>query len=84
MGKKMISPQAAETLAKQAMTDYVNACHCQTEEDVANVLMKLVSLCGVGMVAVVGHADAVARMQGTTDYISESVSSAPWKVTKAN
>ncbi|WP_445372707.1 hypothetical protein ACH518_09475 [Methylomonas sp. HW2-6] len=80
----MITAAEAEILAKQAMTDYVNACHCQTEEDVANVLMKLASICGIGMVAVVGHADAVARMQGTTDYISEKVSTTPWKVTKAN
>lgn len=66
------------------MTDYVNACSCQTNEDVANVLMKLVSVCGVGMCAVVGHADAVARMQSTTNFIAEKVSTAPWKVTKAN
>ncbi|WAR45507.1 hypothetical protein [Methylomonas rapida] len=80
----MITSREAEILARQAMTDYVNACHCQTQDDVANVLMKLASLCGLGMVAVVGHADAVARMQGTTDYISENVSDVLWKTTKAH
>lgn len=80
----MITASEAEILAKQHMTDYVNACNCQTTEDVANVLMKLVSVCGVGMCAVVGHADAVSRMQGTTDFISESTSGMTWKCEKAN
>jgi|LakMenE18May11ns_1017448.scaffolds.fasta_scaffold8374605_2 hypothetical protein len=84
MCKKLITSREAEILAKQAMTDYVNSCHCQNQVDVANVLMKLVSVCGVGMVATVGHSDAVARMQGATDYISENVSPTPWKVTRAN
>jgi hypothetical protein len=80
----MITQQEAEKFAKQHMTDYVNACNCKTQEDVANVLMKLASVCGVGMCAVVGHADAVARMQGTTDFISESMSDTTWKCEKAN
>ena len=70
----MITQKEAEKLAKQHMTDYVNACNCQTQEDVANVLMKLASVCGVGMCAVVGYADSVARMQGITDFINETMS----------
>lgn len=69
----MITQEEAEALARQHMTDYVNSCNCQTEEDVANVLMKLVSVCGIGMCAVVGNADAVARMQGTTNFVEKSM-----------
>lgn len=80
----MITQQEAEILARQHMTDYVNSCGCQTTEDVANVLMKLVSVCGVGMCAVVGNADAVARMQGTTDFVEKSMVGVSWKQEKAN
>lgn len=80
----MITQQEAEALAKQHMTDYVNSCGCQTNEDVANVLMKLVSVCGVGMCAVVGNADAVARMQGTTAFVRKSMVGISWKQEKAN
>lgn len=80
----MITQQEAEKLAKQHMTEYVNACNCQTQEDVANVLMKFASVCGVGMVAVVGHADAVARMRGTADFINETCAGTTWKCEKAN
>jgi hypothetical protein len=80
----MITQKEAEKLAKQHMTDYVNACNCQTQEDVANVLMKLASVCGVGMCAVVGYADSVARMQGITYFINETMSGETWKCEKAN
>lgn len=75
----MITPDQAEELAKKAMQDYVNKCGCNTVEDVGNVLMKLVSMCGLGMCAVGGKADAVARLQGTTDYISKTQEGVNWK-----
>lgn len=68
----MITPQQAEELANQTVQDYVNACGCEDEQDVANVLMKLSSMCGLGMCAVVGHVEAVDRLQGTTDCIAGS------------
>jgi len=51
-------------------------------KDVANVLMKLASVCGVGMCAVSGHDDAVARMQGVTDFIYESMDIKTWSCEK--
>jgi len=68
----MITPQQAEELANQTIEDYVNACRCEDDQDVANVLMKLASMCGLGMCATVGQEEAVARMQGTTDHIANA------------
>ena len=75
----MITPQQAENLAHKTVEDYVNACGCKSHEDVANVLMKLVSMCGLGMCATVGQAEAVARLQGTTDYIAKTQAGKNWK-----
>lgn len=80
----MITSQEAEALAKQHMTEYVNSCGCQTNEDVANVLMKLASMCGVGMCAVVGYRDAVARLEGVAGFIEDSMADVSWKQEKAN
>lgn len=80
----MITPQEAEALARQHMADYVNSCACQTNEDVANVLMKLASVCGVSMCAVVGYRDAVARLEGVAGFIEESMADVIWKQDKAN
>ena len=75
----MITPQKAETLAQAMMQDYVKACDCQSVDDVANALMKLASMCGLGMCAVVGQPEAVARLQGTTDYIARTQAGKNWK-----
>ncbi len=75
-----LTPQQVEALAQQAMQDYVKACGCETTEDVANVLMKLVSMCGLGMCATVGQPEAVARLQGTTDYITKAQQGKHWKM----
>lgn len=75
----MISPKAAEDLAQQVMQDYVKACGCDTTQDVANVLMKLASMCGLGMCATVGQVEAVSRLQGTTDYIANTQAGKNWK-----
>lgn len=75
----MITAKQAEELANQTVADYVNACGCNDMQDVGNALMKLASMCGLAMCATVGHADAVARLQGTTDYIAKSQSGKNWK-----
>jgi hypothetical protein len=80
----MLTAAQAEALAQQRMQDYVNACGCQSHEDVANVLMKLASMCGLGMCAVVGHDEAVARMQGTTDYIAAAQAGVNYRAERAN
>lgn len=75
----MITSQQAEGLAKKAMEDYVNSCGCEDAQDVANVLMKLASMCGLGMCATVGRQEAVARMQGTTDFIANAQMGTNWR-----
>ncbi|WP_119157462.1 hypothetical protein [Caldimonas tepidiphila] len=79
----MISSTEAEALAKQHIQAYVNACGCNTVEDVGNVLMKLVSLAGITMCATVGQADAVARLEGTTRHIANRQFST-WRMERAN
>lgn len=80
----MLTPAEVEPLAQKAMQDFVNACNCQTREDVANVLMKLASMCGLGMCAVVGQADAVAKLQGTADHIAKAQAGKNWRMEKAH
>jgi hypothetical protein len=75
----MITPKQAEQLAQKVMQDYVKECKCDSTQDVANALMKLVSMCGLGMCATVGQAEAVARLQGTTDYIAKAQAGKNWK-----
>lgn len=75
----MITAKEGEALAQKFMQDYVNACGCQSTQDVANVLMKMVSMCGLGMCATVGQPEAVARLQGTTDYIAKAQAGKNWK-----
>lgn len=76
----MITPTQAEALAQETMQNYVNACRCDGAQDVANVLMKLVSMCGLGMCAVVGQDEATSRLQGTADYIAKTQQNVNWKM----
>jgi hypothetical protein len=75
----MITPHEADGLAKRMVTEYINTCECDTEQDVANVLMKLSSMCGMTMCAVVGHEEAFARMDGTAKYIKAAGANIVWK-----
>lgn len=75
----MITPQQAEALANKTIEDYVNACGCRNEQDVANVLMKLASMSGLGMCAVVGQLEAGRRMRDTAEYIATSKIGTGWK-----
>lgn len=80
----MITPREAEALAQKAMQDYVNACKCDTVQDVGNALMKLVSMCGLGMCATVGQAEAVQRLEGTSAYIAKTQDGKNWRSERAN
>lgn len=80
----MLTAVQAELLAQQHMQEYVNACGCGTPQDVANVLMKLVSMCGLGMCAVVGREEAVARLRGTADYVETTEAGVNWRSERAN
>lgn len=80
----MITPAKAEELANKKVQEYVNACHCNTHQDVANVLMKLASMCGLAMCAVVGQEEAAARMEGTAVFIAKAEAGRNWKEQRAN
>lgn len=80
----MISPKEAEAMAQKVMQDYVNACKCDTTQDVGNALMKLVSMCGLGMCATVGQAEAVERLEGTAAYIAKTEAGKNWRSERAN
>lgn len=77
-------PKEAEELAQKMMQDYVAQCKCNSNKGVANVLMKLASMCGLGMCAVVGQPEAVARLQGTTNYIAHTQAGKQWHSQRGN
>lgn len=79
----MITQQEAEALAQSTIQDYVAKCGGDSAEDVANVLMKLASMCGLGMCATVGHNEAVARLEGTAAYIAKSQEGVNWTMERA-
>lgn len=71
------TPQEAEELAKSAVQDYLNACRIESREQVADYLMKLVSVTGVVMAQANGSEDAVARLEGTAAFIARAMPKAP-------
>lgn len=80
----MLTALEAEALAQDTMVKYVAACGCDTPQDVGNVLMKLVSMCGLGMCATVGQTEAVARIEGTALYIAQTQEGRNWRSERAN
>ncbi|MBI2278151.1 MAG: hypothetical protein HYU74_12425 [Dechloromonas sp.] len=80
----MITQQEAEALAQHHMQEYIKACGCDTVRDVGNALMKLVSMCGLGMCATVGQDEAVAILEGTAAYISKTQEGRNWRSERAN
>ncbi|MDB5243512.1 MAG: hypothetical protein JWP57_4137 [Spirosoma sp.] len=75
----MITSDEAEKLALRTMEEYVAGCGCVSEQDVANVLMKLASVIALGMCAVVGPEDAVARLEGTARFVEASQTGRTWR-----
>lgn len=71
MTNKLISQSDAEELAKTTLQNFVDACNCQSTQDVANVLMKACSVAGVMICAVVGQTEAVQRIAGTAEFIAK-------------
>lgn len=69
----MLTPDEAEKTATQAIVLYVNACQCNTTEDVGNVLMKLLSSTGQALLATQGQDKAVAMIEGTAAHIAKAI-----------
>lgn len=49
-----------------------------------NALMKLCSVAGVMMLAIVGYDDAVARLKGTTGFIAKTMHGIQFKLERTN
>lgn len=55
----MITPAQAEDLARIYMMDYINQGDCANEQDIANMTLKLMSVCSVALCAALGRKVAV-------------------------
>lgn len=80
----MITEREAEVLAKKLVSEYLNACKLDTQEQAADPLMKLASVCGVMMCATVGQKEAVARLEGTAAFIARPENAGPWTKATVN
>lgn len=76
----MITPSEADALAEKVINEYLSACGPKTREDAGNALMKLASMCGLCMCAIVGKEDAVDRLNGTVERISRAQDGVNWAV----
>lgn len=77
MSTKPATPDEAEQLAKKAVGDYLSACRMTDREQIGNYLMKLCSVAAVLMAQAEGSAEAVARLQGTAEFVRQSMPSVP-------
>jgi len=66
----MISQEAAETLCVEFVSKYLKDATPCTAEDIANMLMKLVSVAGLTMYRVVGQQETMNRMIQTAAFCS--------------
>lgn len=69
------TPAEAEELAKKAVGDYLTACRVASRDPVAigNYLMKLASVTGVMMANAEGSETAASRLEGTAEFVRESM-----------
>lgn len=67
----MVTQEEAEQMAGELIAGYITSCKCKTQEDMSNVLMKLVSLSGLMMAGATGTHDAVERLLGTAAYVQK-------------
>jgi hypothetical protein len=72
----------AEALAIKAVQDYLNACRMTEDQQVANYLMKLISVAGILMSRSVGAAEAFERLHGTAYFVAENGSVKPQKLVR--
>lgn len=76
----MITQLEAEALATKKVQEYVNACGCNTVEDIGKVLLKLLSTTGQAMVATQGQAVAVDMVAATAEHLAKPEFNTPYKM----
>lgn len=80
MAMKPASHDEAETLAKKAVADYLNACGMTDATQVGNYLMKLASVTGVLMANAEGADAAFDRLVGTAQFVLKTMPKKPSKL----
>lgn len=75
-------PDEAEALAARAVGDYLNACRMDDPSQIADRLMKLVSVAGVMMAKANGADDAFGRLLGTAQFVLKTMPKQPAKLHK--
>lgn len=75
--KTPATPAQAEELAKKAVGDYLTACRMADATNLANYLMKLVSVTGVMMANAEGSSMAAARLMGTAQFVAQNMPDKP-------
>lgn len=76
------TPAEAQALAIKAVQDYLNACRMTEDTQVADYLMKLISVAGILMSRAVGAAEAFERLNGTAYFVAEHGSVRPQKLVR--
>jgi len=71
------TPDEAERIAVKAVGDYLTACRMTDQAQIGNYLMKLCSVACVTMAQAEGSAEAVARLQGTAEFVRRSMPTVP-------
>lgn len=74
----MVTQKEIDELAETFLKNYIKSCHCNSRQDVANVLMKMALFCGAGMCTVVGYAEGIERIEGVARYTAESEKDTVW------
>lgn len=70
-------PDEAEALAARAVGDYLNACRMDDPAQIADRLMKIVSVAGVMMAKANGADDAFDRLLGTAQFVLKTMPKKP-------
>ena len=77
---KPLTPDEAEKLSVKIVEQYLNDCRIADRSQIGNYLMKLCSVAGVLMAQAEGSADAVARLQGTAEFVRRTMPTVPAKL----
>ena len=67
------TPDESDELAKQAITDYLNACRMTDSTQIGNYLMKLCSVVGVTMANAEGCEGAALRLESAATFVHKTM-----------
>lgn len=70
-------PAEAEEHAQKAVEDYMNACRLTSTDQIADHLMKLMSVTAIVMANSVGSAETFARLEGVALFVAQNMPAQP-------